>query len=64
MTSKIALIIEDELKHPDKYKPIARGPWAALCLMAALGMLVPFWAGFLALKTRLSSESVRTKTAL
>jgi hypothetical protein len=54
MPSKVSLIIEDELKHPDKYKPIARGPWVALCLMVVLGSLVPFWAGYLFLKTWLS----------
>ena len=56
MTTKIALIIEDELKHPEKYKPIARGPWMALCLMMVLGSMVPFWAAYLALKTWLSSD--------
>jgi hypothetical protein len=64
MISKIDLIVEDELKHPDKYQPIARGPWVALCLMATLGILVPFWAGYLALRTGLSVIRKSTKTAL
>jgi hypothetical protein len=59
MSSKIALIIADELKNPDKYKPIAQGPWVALCLMLVLGSLVPFWVGYLALKTWPSRDKER-----
>lgn len=59
MVSKIASIIEDELKHPDKYTPIARGPWVALCIMLVLASLVPFWAVYLFFKTYLSHNEDR-----
>ena len=58
MSDKTEKIIADELKHPDKYKPIAQGPWLALALVLLLGSLVPFWCGYQWLRTRLSKSSI------
>jgi hypothetical protein len=55
MPGKTALMIEDELKHPDKYKPITQGPCVAMLLMLALGSLVPMWMFYQRLRRWLSS---------
>jgi hypothetical protein len=40
------MILQDELAHPEKYAPIARGPWVALLIVVVLGTIVPFWVGY------------------
>jgi hypothetical protein len=59
MQDNAACIIADELNHPDKYKPIARGPVVALLLVFLLGSMVPIWVAYKTLKKWLSTRHVK-----